>query len=169
LSNAVDRLKRLNKNLLLLSKIGASKVDVREKINVNEIINLQYDFFEEQGSSKNIEVKIIRDDLCNVDSNSTLLDILIGNLFSNAIKHNVINGELWISIFKHKITFTNTGVNETLPDEKLFKRFSKINSSETGSGLGLSIVKKIVDLNSWGITYRFTNQLHVFELIFENE
>jgi signal transduction histidine kinase len=53
-----------------------------------------------------------------------------------------------------------------LVDEKLFKRFSKLNPSEQGNGLGLAIVKEIVKINDWQISYHFEHEMHVFSIHF---
>ncbi len=166
LSNSVNRLKRLNKNLLLLSKIGTEKQKDLEFINLNELIQLQLDFFKEQGESKGIEIDIRRNETCVVFTNPILLDVMISNLFSNAIKHNVQKGRVQIDINAKAITFANSGQFVRLPDEKLFQRFSKISSNDNGSGLGLSIVYRVVSLSEWEVTYDFKENLHIFKIDF---
>jgi signal transduction histidine kinase len=91
---------------------------------------------------------------------------MIKNLFLNAVNHNVENGMITVMLKEKSLVFSNTGVANPLNADKLFERFSKIDPSSKGNGLGLSIVKKIVGINSWRIEYRFENNRHVFEIHF---
>jgi signal transduction histidine kinase len=95
-----------------------------------------------------------------------LTEILISNLFLNAIRHNESEGQVFISLSNHSLTFSNTGQPQQLVADKLFNRFSKSNPSEQGNGLGLAIIKKIADLHHWQISYSFSNNLHSFSLTF---
>jgi len=48
----------------------------------------------------------------------------------------------------------------------MFERFSKSNPTSQGNGLGLSIIKKIIDTNHWNINYYFIDRMHTFEIVF---
>jgi signal transduction histidine kinase len=162
LNDSVSRLNRLNKNLLLLSKMENEIYNEKQTINLNEAIEKQCDFFTEQAKAKNLIIKIEMNEAVAVKSNPVLAEILISNLFLNAIKHNVIDGQVLVTLTNHSLIFTNTGPSQTLVIDKLFNRFSKSNPSEQGNGLGLAIIKKIAELNNWKISYSFTNNLHSF-------
>lgn len=88
-------------------------------------------------------------------ADSEEMEIILNNLISNAVKYNKPNGKVMCTIFKTasevQIDITDTGIGIAKEDiPKLFKEFSRIKNSQTrkvsGSGLGLSIVKRIVDL-----------------------
>lgn len=162
LNNTVSRLNRLNKNLLLLSKIDKSQFDKTEIFSVKELIEKQLIFFKEQAEQKNIEIQTDLQNDFTLNANIGLTEILINNLLLNAIRHNVKNGEVNISLLKQKLIITNTGALEELDKKKLFSRFSKSNTSKQGNGLGLAIVKSIADVNHWTVTYSFSNNLHSF-------
>jgi signal transduction histidine kinase len=164
LNESVSRLNRLNKNLLLLSKIENENYDEKQTISINEIIEKQLDFFIGQAQSKNIRIQTDFSELLFVQANQSLTEILISNLFLNAIRHNVKNGQLLIKTSKDSLIFSNTGNAQALNKEKLFTRFSKLNPSAQGNGLGLAIVKKIADLNHWEIKYSFSENKHVFSV-----
>jgi len=166
LNNAVSRLIRLNKNLLLLSRIEHDQFSEHEKISINDLLKKQYEFFHEQASSKGIQIKIDEKRPANVTANSILTEVLVSNLFLNAVKHNVANGNISIELTEKSLSISNTGTSTALPDQKIFDRFSKINPSTQGSGLGLAIAKKIAGLNGWRIEYSFKNSLHVFTIEF---
>ena len=166
LNDSVSRLNRLNKNLLLLSKMENDIYNEKQTINLNEAIEKHFDFFTEQAKAKNLIIKTEMKEAVAVKSNPVLAEILISNLFLNAIRHNVNDGQVLVILSNHSLTFSNTGQSQTLVADKLFNRFSKSNPSEQGNGLGLAIIKKIADLNNWKISYSFANNLHSFSLAF---
>ncbi len=166
LNNTASRLNRLNKNLLLLSKIDGNQYHNNEKVILNTIFEKQLDFFIEQANSKSITININLIENVEVKSNPVLVEILISNLFLNSIKHNVSNGLVNVIVTNTSILFSNTGSITPLDGNKLFQRFSKINPSTHGNGLGLAIIKKIVELNKWRINYTFQNNVHFFEIKF---
>jgi signal transduction histidine kinase len=166
LNDSVSRLNRLNKNLLLLSKMENDIYTEKQTINLNEAIEKHFDFFTEQAKAKNLIIKTEMKEAVAIKSNPVLAEILISNLFLNAIRHNVNDGQVLITLANHSLTFSNTGQSQTLVANKLFNRFSKSNPSELGNGLGLAIIKKIADLNNWKISYSFSNNFHSFSLAF---
>lgn len=83
------------------------------------------------------------------------IEIIFNNLISNAIKYNKRGGKADITIDSIEndaiVTFSDTGIGITKDDvENLFTEFVRIKNEKTrnisGSGLGLSIVKKVVGL-----------------------
>ncbi|WP_395047850.1 sensor histidine kinase [Flavobacterium sp.] len=166
LNNTTSRLVKLNKNLLVLSKIESNSFYEKQQVNISEIINHQIAFFNEQAKSKDIEINIESSEKVIVSANPFLVEILINNLFINTINHNVNDGQINVSVTSKGILFSNTGALIPLKTEKMFERFSKSNPSSKGNGLGLSIIKKIVDANSWSIHYSFKDRFHNFEISF---
>ncbi len=166
LNASVSKLNHLNKNLLLLSKIDNNTYYNKEIIIVNDIIQKNLVFFIEQASAKNISIKTTLENEIKIESNSTLVEILINNLMLNAIRHNISNGQILINISGNILTISNTSQHKSIDTDKLFIRFSKSTSLEQGNGLGLAIIKKITDLNQWRIDYSFQNDLHNFQVRF---
>ncbi|WP_444655344.1 sensor histidine kinase [Flavobacterium sp.] len=166
LNSDVARLNRLNKNLLMLSKIDNDSYFDKQDVNVAEYIGRHLDFFEQQARSKHISITTALDKEIFVSANPILFEVLVNNLFLNAIRHNVQNGNIKVATLANGICFTNTGAGRPLNDEKLFNRFSKSDPSAQGNGLGLAIVKKIAELNSWDINYDFSGNEHSFTINF---
>jgi len=135
-------------------------------ISLTNYIHKNLDFFKEQANAKNIDIKIDIEKNMEIKLNPILADILISNLFLNAIKHNIQDGEIIISAKKGNLTFSNSGQAMPLKQEHLFNRFSKVNPSEDGTGLGLSIIKKIADINHFKVSYHYTSNLHSFTITF---
>ena len=166
LNESVSKLNRLNRNLLLLSKIDKNQFHKTQTFSIKESIEKQLEFFTEQAKQKKVTVKTNFLSDCFVNANIGLTEILISNLMLNAIKHNVKNGVITISVSDGFLEVMNTGKNEELLTDKLFNRFSKANDSTQGNGLGLAIVKKIAALNKWGVSYQFSDKTHIFSVRF---
>lgn len=166
LNNDVSRLNRLNKNLLLLSKIENDSYFEKQPVILNDYIKKHLDFFSEQAKSKSISIVVEFDKPLQINSNPVLTEVLINNLFLNAIRHNNKDGKIIITTSDKSITFFNTGPASSLNINKLFNRFSKSDPSAQGNGLGLAIVKKIIELNNWNIIYDFQDGMHSFTVKF---
>lgn len=166
LNDTISRLNRLNKNLLLLSKMEYDNYSDKQMIPLTNFIQKNLDFFAEQAKAKYLTINIELEERVDIQSNSALAEILISNLFLNAIKHNIPQGQITITLTKERLIFSNTGQAYSLNTNILFNRFSKVNPSEQGTGLGLSIVKRIVELNNWTISYNYSNNLHFFSVTF---
>ncbi|MBK9453282.1 MAG: HAMP domain-containing histidine kinase [Bacteroidetes bacterium] len=166
LESSISRLQRLNKNLLLLSKMESQVYAANEDISVTAILKSLLPFFQEQAIAQQIAFKTTVSEDLRLMANPALLEIAVSNLLLNAIRHNVFQGTVEIQLVKGKLRVTNTGIGEALPQEEVFQRFSKISSKSKGNGLGLSVVKKIADLNHWQLSYCFEDQKHVFSLDF---
>lgn len=166
LNDDISRLNRLNKNLLLLSKIDNGSYFDKEPVILNSKIEKKLDFFREQGQPKNISFELNTAVTLQLNTNPALAEILINNLFMNAIRHNIQDGKIIISTNQNQLVFSNTGSAAALNHEKLFNRFSKSDPSSQGNGLGLAIIKKITELNNWKISYYFSQDLHHFTVTF---
>lgn len=164
LNDSASRLNRLNKNLLLLSKIENDSFSDKREISFKELIEKNLAFFSEQAIPKNLSIVFDPSDNFKTKSNPVLAEILISNLFLNSIRHNIVDGEIHIQLMEQSVTFSNTGPSNPLNTEKLFNRFSKSDPSSQGSGLGLAIIKTIANLNQWKIKYDFIDNLHSFSV-----
>ena len=165
LNNDVARFNRLNKNLLLLSKIENTAALEKEEFDVNDFITRHLEFFTEQAKANNLSITTEFTAVLKIGSYRGLAEVMVNNLFLNAIRHNQKDGEVLITVFEKMLIFSNTG-SHTLAADKLFKRFSKVNPSSKGNGLGLAIIKKIAALNDWEMAYSFQDGYHKFVVKF---
>lgn len=172
LISSTQRLKKLNKTLLLLSKIENRQFLLTDQVDVNQIIRQSMEYYEEQKSTLNISVTIETDNQLTVQGNTMLTEILIQNLLKNAFLHNTENGILTIYVGEKQLSISNSGHNKAaegsmLDKEKLFNRFYKQSGSSDSWGLGLSIAKKIAETSGWELCYRSEGDLHIFEVNFQ--
>ncbi|MEI6141047.1 MAG: HAMP domain-containing sensor histidine kinase [Mariniphaga sp.] len=154
------RLSKLNEALLLLSKIENQQFLNQEEIDICSLIKSRLCFLEELFMLKKIDVSLYLNEPIIITMNPVLAEILINNLLSNALRHNVENGRLIISIVNQIITISNTGKQSQIDPSKLFFRFSKQTTSGESTGLGLAIASEICRTYDLDLKYSYSNELH---------
>ncbi len=166
LYTAVSKLTRLNQSLLLLVKIENHLVEGNVSINLRAAIDELIIQFEEIFLDKELKISF---DLADkeVFANPYLIDVLLNNLLSNAIRHNHPGGEINIVLTTGQLSIQNTGGNKALQKDQLFTRFHKSLSSE-GSGLGLTISREICENLGFNLVYDFENNYHTFTVKFNS-
>ena len=160
---AVEKLSRLCQSLLLLARIENNQYASTQIIAVNELVVEKNKELEEWINVKNLKIVMQLHPL-SVTMNRELAEILISNLFRNAIRHNVAGGSITIQTATNKLCFYNSG-KEPLDKFRIFDRFYKSDYSE-GSGLGLAIVKHICEQYQFDLNYNFSEGQHCFSVIF---
>ena len=164
--DSLEKLNRLNRSLLLLSKIENKQYEEKQEINVNGLIKNISDELYEQLEYKEIKLTIIEKEICKVVMHNGLAQILFTNLIKNAIVHNYRSGKIEIIINLTFIEIINTGKASSLNNQELFTRFYKESSDNNSTGLGLAIVKAISDASNIDISYSF-NGNHRMKINFE--
>lgn len=163
---SVQRLSKLNKTLLLLSKIENRQFKDLETININQVIDHHLEVFEDFIDNKNLKVDMKSTMEVNIQANPLLFDMVISNLISNAIKHNIEGGEIQIQTTDLFISVSNTGEAPKMTSTSLFERFKKESTASNSFGLGLAIVKKICDNYKWNITHSYIENQHSISIYF---
>ena len=97
-----------------------------------------------------------------IQANPTLMEILLNNLFQNAVRHTVPEGQVNIAIRDSWVRVSNTGGPLKIPPSEMFERFKKDSKNENSVGLGLAIIRKICDTNGYGLEYRYESGSHIF-------
>jgi signal transduction histidine kinase len=154
------RLSKLNQALLLLSKIENGQFHGQTPVSIQDLVTSKIRELEDIVSILELTIKFEKPVDFYMDMNSTLADILVTNLVSNAIKHNQPKGWIKIITEKSKLIVENTGKPLTIPPEQLFERFKKQNKFSNSLGLGLAIVKRICEVYHLGITYEYHEGKH---------
>ena len=161
------RLIRLINNLLDITKIDSKFMNMNLKnVNIVEIveeITLSVASFVESKQIElifdtDIEERIIA---CDQDK----IETIIFNLLSNAIKFTNVDGKITVNIFNREeyiiISVQDTGIGVSEEDkQKIFKRFLQAddtyNRNSEGTGIGLSLVKSLVEMHGGEITLEST-------------
>jgi len=154
-----NRLSELSDDLIKISKLEAGMKLSKRYIRINDLIKEVIDSLHFISSSKkvgirtNFEVKDSMQVLCDSDA----IKQVIMNLTDNAIKYTSEGGEVVISTLPGEkeviISVKDTGLG--IPEEdipRIFERFYRVEKTRSrdmgGSGLGLSIVKHIIELHN---------------------
>ncbi len=164
--SAVDRLSRLNRNLILLTRVENRQFTDIEKIPLADFIRKSAAAFQEILDMKQITTNMDLDASVRIFMSPGLAEILMNNLLSNAVNHNRTGGAISIHLSSDTLTVTNTGSGPVAQPGRIFERFYKENPSSKSAGLGLAIVQKICDINHIRIRYTFENGSHCFRLQF---
>lgn len=163
----IERLVRLNKSLLLLTKIENKQFFDNQEIKVNDIVRKNIDDLQDIADFKQVEIHFTENNALSVNADAALMNIVISNLLRNAIFHNIKSGKVEIFVDSKKLSVLNTGAEKSLNQEKIFTRFQKSEQHQSGSGLGLAIVKAIAELYDFSVWYDFKNGMHEFSVNFQ--
>ncbi|WP_286863014.1 MULTISPECIES: histidine kinase dimerization/phospho-acceptor domain-containing protein [Sphingobacterium] len=164
--NTAERLVRLNKSLLLLTKIENRQFLNNEDLSLNTLVTHIVEELEDMAAFKNITIQVLQQLELNLQLDSSLANIMVSNLIRNALFHNIEGGQVDITITENALLVANTSVQGALDAEQVFSRFYKSDSSSKGSGLGLAIVRAICNLYGFHIAYQYGNNQHMFKLDF---
>lgn len=160
--STLRKMTRMNKSLLMLSKIENDQFNNKELVNINAIIHEKIDLFKETFSQKQITIQINEKDSLDIEIDNILCDMLINNLLKNALIHNVQGGDVTIDINKDSIRFSNSGKHTALNEKIIFNYFYKESNEQNSSGLGLVLIKSICKKNNLSIDYQFIETKHSF-------
>lgn len=165
---SVNRLSKLNESLLIISKIENSQFNTGETLSINSIIDRILENLDEVTKIKSLIISLQFINPINVKINPLLAEILLENLITNSVKHNVDGGSIRIKTENSMLTIENTGPEPFGDTSKIFNRFVKFSTKSNSVGLGLSIVKSICDTYNYSIRYSFGthDRLHKIEIDF---
>ena len=162
----ISRLSKLNQSLLLLTKIDNQQFKETEEVDMATIIGKHLNNYEELIAAKEITLTKNIDADCIVSMNKTMAEILVSNLITNAIKHNIDKGTITITLQNDRLVVSNTGAELNSNPNELFERFKKDKVNSESLGLGLSIVKKISEQYNFKAVYNYANGLHTVAINF---
>ncbi|KEO83953.1 sensor histidine kinase [Tumebacillus flagellatus] len=157
-----DRLSRLSENLLRLASLQSEHHPFQPKAyELDEQLRQIVVAHEPQWAEKDIEIDLEDLPRTMIVADEDLLSQVWTNLLSNAIKHTPRGGTISITLTEHRetleVAFQDSGPG--IPEEereKIFERFYKLdksrNRTKSGSGIGLAIVKKILDLHEGAVS-----------------
>ena len=161
---SLHRMNRLNRTLLLLSKIDNNQFPERSDIDFVDIINGELEIYADIYAGNGISCHKELPESFVVNMNVSLAATMVTNLVKNAFLHTPEGGTVDIRIDRNCLVVSNDG-SEALDSSRLFDRF--YTGGKSGStGLGLALVKSIADSYGFGVEYSFGNGKHTFMVCF---
>jgi len=159
IKNNIDKLKNDMINFLDIKKLEKGQIfyNHNQIINISNLLNEKIKLFKE--AACNNRIKIIADNIKNnlyIKIDPYALDRVINNLLDNAVKYNIEDGTITISLIEksNKIIFTVKDTGIGIPKEQqqnIFNPYHQITHEKRniqGIGMGLNIVKNIInDIN----------------------
>ncbi|HDJ34402.1 MAG TPA: hybrid sensor histidine kinase/response regulator [Bacteroidetes bacterium] len=159
IERSVERLRGMRmliKDLLDLTRYeSGDRPRQVKKVDLHEIARTSLDTVEALARQKDVSVHFDAPENLYMEADAGEIEIIFNNLLSNAVKYNKDRGEVFFTLKEEddriRIVVEDTGIGMKKEDtEKLFNEFVRIRNGKTrhisGSGLGLSITKKFVEL-----------------------
>lgn len=153
-----NQVSKLVSRLLLLARIDSNRQKInKEKVDLSVLVDIAADGMRELAKSKNIVILTDVSENTIVNADEALLLSAISNLISNAIKYGRESGHVIIKASKYadstEIVVSDNGIGISSENlEKIWGRFYRVddvrNDEYGSSGLGLSMVKSIVELHN---------------------
>jgi len=159
LNRSLERIQSM-RNLILdlmdFTKVSFEKSKEKfEKINLFDLVNMSVGSMQPYAIQRNIQIKIHAQQPVEIIANPDDIEIILNNLISNAVKFNKDGGSVDITLINKNgsaiVSIKDSGIGMSADEvAKLFREFVRIKNEKTrnitGSGLGLSIVKKITEI-----------------------
>ena len=157
ISDSAKKMTELINNILKLNQLENQNIPGEmKKYNLSEQICECLLPFEEVWEEKEIEILCDIEEEVDVTSDRELMSIVWSNLFSNALKFTPSGGQLHVTVREDDDTYAVVEISDTgcgiHPDsiDSIFERFYQCDTSRAtdGNGLGLALVKRIIDITS---------------------
>lgn len=158
---SAERLYELLENLLTWSRTQRGVIQYRPtRLDMKQIVDQVVELFESHAERKQITLRNLIQQKVRVYADRDMIDMIVRNLTSNALKFTETGGTVDISVTQNnrdiEIAVTDTGIGisqEDLP--KLFQINSKVKclgtAGEEGTGLGLILCKELLEQNGGSI------------------
>lgn len=160
----LEYVSKLNRSLLLLSKIDNSQFVETKEVCFNELVRRYVADYQEVYAYLQIQFRLEEKGEFKMQINETLATVLVNNLLKNSFVHNVEGGSIRIEITKQEMVFSNTGTESPLDRKRIFERFYQGKKKEGSTGLGLAIVSAICRQFELYIGYGYEKGWHRFSI-----
>lgn len=162
LHRSLSGLIKLNKTLLLLSKIENGQFSQAARVEMNEFIKESVQMNSEIHEHKGIAVNLVEDGTFVHIMDEQMASILAGNLIRNAFRYTPDEGAIDIKVATDGFSISNTGMSP-LDKDKVFHKFYQPSGKREGStGLGLSLVRCVCVNNGLQVSYDYADGKHIF-------
>ena len=154
----LDGITVLVERLLELARLDAFALEIG-RVDLSALVSESAEKFLHLADEQSITLVTDIAPNITVQADPTLVRQVINNLIANALKFNKPGGSVTVHLTKKDLSVTDTGIGINKHDlEHVFDRFFQAESSRSngGLGLGLALVKRIVDLHGWKMSVEST-------------
>ena len=133
------------------AELGVFKLRV-EKNNIYSVVKECFSFYEKLAKHKSLSYNLVSDlDGTEVLADAKYIEIILNNLLSNSFKYTkegsiTVNLSLKDGFLVLSVSDTGVGIAPN-KHKKIFERFFQLDSEHIGSGIGLSLVQRLVELH----------------------
>lgn len=161
----LGRAVKLNKSLLLLSRIENGQYTEMEDVVIDDLLDELLPDLLDIYEHKQLHLEREKGEQpFIIHCNASLAHILVTNLVKNAMLHNVEGGHVRVRTSDSFLEISNSGA-QPLDTVTLFRRFAhSVDRKRESTGLGLAIAKTIARSSGLHLSYRWDNGMHVFLL-----
>ena len=164
MKRAADRMQRMTTDILSLERVQTVRMQTHVRLQFEHLLRKVVDDFEDNAARKGVTlVRHFADVRVPIVGDPISLAEAVGNLVSNAIKYTPAGGQVDIQLTRGRksaeLLITDTGIGIAEADQdKLFSPFYRVKNEATqgveGTGLGLYLVKKIIEQHSGELIVR---------------
>lgn len=164
INRATRYLSELVTNILKLNKLESQKLYPNlKRCNLSEMLCECLIGFESEWDNKSLEIETDIEEDVYINTDPEMLTIVWNNLFSNALKFTPNGGKITVNLKRNgngvavSVSDTGCGMNESTM-KRIFDKFYQgdTSHSEKGNGLGLALVKRVIDILGGEITVEST-------------
>ena len=152
-----ESIEKLIREIMMLAKLDTIHLEI-DKVNLSELITDVLARYEPLIDVKKLEIMYSETSYLEIKADNGQIQTALSNIIGNAVKHSPSGKRIWINletkIDKIVLTVENEGINlDESEIDKLWEPFYRADKSRNrdtgGSGLGLYIVKSILDLHGF--------------------
>jgi two-component system OmpR family sensor kinase len=159
-----NHLSKLGNTLNLITKIENHEFNNAVQIPTRPVIEKHLEAISEVAKLKSLAIEKELSQKHTLFIDPFLLDIILKNILRNAVRYGSDEGPIKVKTTVDTLSVSNYGPPLEVSSDKLFERFYRKNGTPSSQGLGLSLVKKICELNNLNISYNYGNKQHIFTI-----
>lgn len=162
LHRSLQHLIRLNRTLLLLTKIENGQFPEVADVDLGRMLSESMQMYDEMYSYKEVTSSFSSTGDLTVSMNEQMASVLVGNLVKNAYVHSPHGGGIKVEVRPDGFIVSNPGT-QALDGSRLFRRFYQPSGRKEGStGLGLALAYSVCERNGMALAYEYADGRHQF-------
>lgn len=162
----LGRLVRLNRTLLLLTKIDNGQFPESVEVDVTELAHRMAEEMFDIYAYRGLQLFFRNEAPLTFRMNASLAESLVANLLKNAFVHGDAGGTVEVIVSPGRLSVSNNGAAGPLDGKHVFDRFYRGTEKEGSSGLGLAIVEAVCRLYGLCVVYDYVEGRHRFTVEF---